>query len=338
MAKKVFVTGATGFVGSYLTRLLLQKGYEVSASKRASSKMDLLRDVHSKVKWMDGDILDIPFLEKSIEGMDLVFHCAAIISFSPKDLEKMMAINVQGTANIVNTCLHQQVRKLIHVSSIAAIGRPKHETSITEKTKWQKSELNTNYAKSKFLAEQEVWRGHSEGLNIGIVNPSIILGAGYWDSGSCKLFHTVYKGLKFYPLGSTGFVDVRDVAQTMLAISISERSGERYITNGSNIPYQQLFDLMADELNVKRPYIKVTPLLRALSWRVEKLKGAITGKHPLITKDTALLSSLSYQYANTKSITELGIKYTPLKTTIRDSCNAFQEYLKLGKINSFPID
>lgn len=336
MSKKVFVTGATGFLGSYLTRLLLEKGYEVSASKRSSSKMDLLQDVHSKIKWIDGDILDVSFLDKAIKGMDLVFHCAAIVSFSPKDVEKMMAINVEGTANIVNLCLHHQVKKLIHVSSIAAIGRTKHEISVTEGTTWQESELNTSYAKSKFFAEQEVWRGHSEGLNIGIVNPSIILGAGYWDSGSCKLFPTVHKGLKFYPIGSTGFVDVRDVAQSMFAIARSEISGERYIINGSNVPYQQLFNMMADGLNVKRPYIKVNPLLRALSWRVEKLKGMITGKHPLITKDTALLSSLSYQYINTKSIEELGIKYTPLGITVKDSCHLFQSHLKSGKIHSFP--
>ncbi|MGK0388208.1 MAG: dihydroflavonol-4-reductase [Maribacter sp.] len=335
MSKKVFITGATGFLGSYLTRLLIEKGYEVSASKRVNSRMDLLQDIHSKVKWIDGDILDVSFLDKAIEGMYLVFHCAAIVSFSPKDVEKMMAINVEGTVNIVNMCLHHQVKKLIHVSSIAAIGRSIHETSITEKTIWQKSELNTSYAKSKFLAEQEVWRGHSEGLNIGIVNPSIILGAGYWDNGSCKLFSTVHKGLKFYPIGSTGFVDVRDVAQSMLAIARSEKAGERYIINGSNTPYQQLFNLMADELEVKRPYIKVNPLLRALSWRIEKLKGKITGNHPLITRDTALLSSLSYQYINTKSIEELGIEYTPLESTVKDSCSLFQDYLKSSDITSF---
>jgi dihydroflavonol-4-reductase len=333
--EKVFVTGATGFLGSYLTRLLIEKGYEVSASKRANSKMDLLQGVYSKIKWVDGDILDVQFLDKAIEGMDLVFHCAAIVSFSPKDLKKMMAINVEGTTNIVNLCLHHQVKKLIHVSSIAAIGRSKHERSVTEKMKWRKSELNTSYAKSKFLAEQEVWRGHSEGLDIGIVNPSIILGAGYWDSGSCKLFSTVHKGLKFYPVGSTGFVDVRDVAESMLAIATSKESGERYIINGSNIPYQQLFNTMADGLSVKRPYIKVNPLLRALSWRVEKLKGKITGEHPLITKDTALLSSLSYQYINTKSIDKLGIRYTPLEITIKDSCSVFQNYLESGNTHSF---
>lgn len=335
MHKKAFVTGATGFVGSYLIRLLLKEGYEVTASKRASSKMDLLRDLHTKVRWLEGDILDIPFLEKAIQGMDLVFHCAAIVSFSPSEQKKMMAINVEGTANIVNICLHHKIKKLIHISSIAAIGRSENETSVTEKTKWQKSELNTLYAKSKFLAEQEVWRGQSEGLNIGIVNPSIILGAGYWNSGSCKLFSTVYKGLKFYPAGSTGFVDVRDVAKSIVTIAKSNKSGERYIINGSNIPYRQLFNLMADELEVKRPYIKVSPILRALSWRVEKLKGMITGKHPLITKDTALLSSLSYQYINTKSTEELNMEYTSLEQTIKDSCNAFKNYLKSGKINAF---
>lgn len=333
MGKQIFITGATGLVGSYLSRALIQQGYKIRASKRKTSKMDLVQDIKSQIEWVEGDILDIPFLEKAIEGVDMVFHCAAIISFSPKEKKKMMAINVEGTANIVNVCLHHHTAKLIHTSSIAAIGRPEHSNLITEKTKWQESELNTNYAKSKFQAELEVWRGHYEGLNIGIVNPSIILGAGYWNHGSSRLFTTVQKGLKYYPLGATGFVDVRDVAKAMILVAESEKTSERYIINGSNVPYRYLFDTIAQELDVTKPSIAVSPFLRKLSWRLEKIRSFFTGKSPLITKDTALLSSLSYEYANAKSIQELGMEYITLEKTITDTARCLSQFTNSGEIH-----
>jgi len=334
MSKQVFITGATGLLGSYLSRSLIKQGYKVRASKRKNSKMDLLKDIQSQIEWVEGDILDIPFLEKAIEGVDLVFHCAAIVSFSPKEQKKMMAINVEGTANIVNICLHYNIPKLIHTSSIAAIGRPEHSNLITEKTKWQESKLNTAYAKSKFQAELEVWRGHYEGLNIGIVNPSIILGAGYWDSGSCKLFKTMQNGLKYYPVGATGFVDVRDVAKAMVLVAKSDKIAERYIINGSNVPYRYLFDTMAKELNVPKPSIEVSPFLRKISWRLEKIRSFFTRKSPLITKDTALLSSLSYEYSNTKSIQDLGMEYISLEKTIKDTSLSLNQFTHSGGIHT----
>lgn len=333
MSKQVFVTGATGFLGSYLSRNLLKNGYKVRASKRVTSKMDLVEDIQSQIEWVEGDVLDVPFLEKAIEDVDFVFHCAAIVSFSPKEHKKMMDINIQGTANIVNICLHHKIPKLIHTSSIAAIGRPEHSNSITEKTKWQENKLNTKYAQSKFQAELEVWRGHYEGLNIGIINPSIILGAGSWNHGSPKLFTTVQKGLKYYPVGTTGFVDVRDVAKSMLLLAESDKISERYIINGANIPYRYLFDKIAEELSVPKPSIKVTPLLRQLSWRLEKFRSIFTRKTPLITKDTALISSLSYEYSNTKSIEELGMEYIPIDKTISDTSQALNNFTQSGKVS-----
>ncbi len=321
MSKKVFVTGATGLLGSHLCRSLIRKGYKIRASKRKNSKMDLVDDIRDKIDWVSGDVLEIPFLEEAINDVDWVFHCAAIVSFSPKERKKMMDINVQGTENIVNVCLHHQVEKLIHTSSIAAIGRPEKMTEpITENTKWEESKLNSAYAKSKFLAEMEVWRGYAEGLPVIIVNPSVILGRGYWDKGSSKLFHKVKNGLKFYPLGSTGFVDVRDVANAMILLAEANINGERFILNGNNTPYSKFLNLVASELNVKAPNIKVSPLLQALSWRVEKIKSLITGKSPLVTKETAQLSSLSYQYSNLKSL-NAGVSYSSLEDTVKHTCH-----------------
>ncbi len=320
MSKKVFVTGATGLVGSHLVPLLLEKGYDVRASKRESSNMDLAQSFVDKIEWVVGDILDVPFLEDVLKDVDWVFHCAAMVSFSPRKVQQMMDVNVTGTANLVNISLHHTIEKFIHTSSIAAIGRPiSHTDMITEKTKWQESSMNSFYAKSKFQAELEVWRGFAEGLPVIIANPSVILGKGHWDTGSSRLFSNVKNGLKVYPPGSTGFVDVRDVAEALLLLAEKNIIGERFILNGTNAPYKDFLDSTAQELGVKPPSIKITPLLQALSWRVEKVRSFFTGKSPLVTKETAQLACSTYQYSNEKS-KAIGITYRNLDDTIRHTC------------------
>ncbi len=329
MKKKVFITGGNGFLGSYLIRLLIKQGYNVKAIKRENSSLELIKDIEDKVEWVIGDIRDSSFLDKEIKNIDWVFHCAAIVSFAPKDIRKMLEINVEGTSNIVNSCLYHSTKKLIHTSSIAAIGRPENNnTLITENTKWQESKLNTAYAKSKFLSELEVWRGHAEGLNIGIINPSVIIGSGFWNSGSCKLFSQVYSGLKFYPTGATGFVDVRDVASAMLKVAVSKENGERYIINGTNAKYQDFFNHIALEFSLPKPHIKVSPVIQHISWRLAKIKGLLQRTSPLITKETAKLSSLQYSYSNQKSIDKLDMNYYSLEQTIEETCQFFLDYQK----------
>jgi nucleoside-diphosphate-sugar epimerase len=282
--------------------------------------MDLVADIKGRIEWVEGDVLDVPFLEDVLEGMDWVFHCAAVISFNPKHVPKMMDVNVTGTGNIVNICLHRRVKKLIHASSIAAIGRPENSYHITETTKWGPSKINSQYAISKFKAEMEVWRGFAEGLWVGIVNPSVILGRGYWDKGSCQLFSRVRDGLAYRPMGATGFVDVLDVVRAMLRVAETAPNGERYVINGTNASYKDFFDAVAKELQVPPPSKDATPFLRGLAWRLEKWRCKLTGKSPLITKETALLSSLSYTYSNEKSVNELGLEYHPLGETIHYTC------------------
>ncbi len=325
MSKKVFVTGATGFLGSYLTRYLVQEGYTVRGLKRKTSRMDLVQECENQVEWIEGDILDVPLLEEAIQDCDWVFHCAAIVSFDPKMKQSMMDINIKGTANVVNICLHHNIEKLIHVSSIAALGRPEHETHITENTKWIESKYNTAYAESKFKSELEVWRGSVEGLNVGIVNPSVILGAGFWEQGSCKLFQKVADGLSFYTEGSNGFVDVRDVAQSMILLAKSSITNERYIINGVNMKFKDFFEEISVLMNKPLPSRKVTPFLGAMAWRLEKIRSFFTGKAPLLTKETVRTASLSYQYSNEKSIQQLEMNYRLIQKTIAETVEVFQE-------------
>ena len=331
-SSKILVTGATGFVGSYLLRLLIKNAYSVRALKRADSPMDLVQDLNdSQVEWVEADVTDLAALETAFAGITEVVHCAAMVSFHPKDYRRMRQVNVNGTANMVNLALDFGVKKFIHVSSIASLGRLKERPNLDENSKWAQSKGNSEYAISKYLSEQEVWRGHAEGLPIAIVNPSVILGSGIWDVGTGRMFQQVHGGLKFWTIGHIGVVDVRDVVKFMLLLMESDISGERYILNAQNISFRDLFFMVADALEKKRPFIKVTPLLAELAWRVEWLKEKLLGAEPVVTKESARASVSSFYYDNAKSLQLPGFSYRPLEETVRETAAQFREAVKDGR-------
>lgn len=327
---KVLVTGGTGFIGSYLTRLLIARGYEVRALRRANSPMDLIAPVAGQVEWVEADVTDLPALEDAFAGVTHVCHCAAMVSFHPRDVRRMMQINVEGTANMVNLALDCGVQKFVHVSSIAALGRAKDRPELSESSSWVQSSGNSQYAISKYRSEQEVWRGQAEGLPVAIVNPSVVLGSGFWQSGSGQMFQKVHEGLRFWSVGRTGVVDVRDVAQAMFLLLESGVTAERYILNAVNIPFRDLFFQVADALGAKRPAIKVSPMLAEVAWRVEWLKEKLTGAQPIVTRESARSSVSQFFYDNAKSLTLPGFAYRPLEQTIRETAAQFLEAAKDG--------
>ena len=324
--KKILVTGGTGFLGSYLLRYLVQKGYNnIFAIRRATSKMDLVEPIEDKIQWVECDILDVKGLEKAMVGVEQIYHAAAMVSFEAKHRKRMHQVNIQGTANVVNLALENNIEKLVHVSSIAALGRRKRLKEINEKTKWEKSNFNSEYAVSKYLSEQEVWRGMAEGLRACIINPSIILGAGFWEEGSASFFSKTNKGNKFYGVGGTGFVDVRDVSRLMIDMMESEMVGEKVIANGENVSYRKVFEIIADSINKKRPSIALNSILGALAWRAEWLRSKITGSSALVTKETVENSFRTWIYQNQKSIDTFNFKYTPIEQTIQETGALFLE-------------
>ncbi len=326
--KKILVTGGTGFLGSYLLRYLVQKGYNnIFAIRRATSKMDLVKPIEDKIHWMECDVLDVKGLEKAMEGVKQIYHSAAMVSFEAKHRKRMYQVNIQGTANVVNLALENNIEKLVHVSSIAALGRRKRLKVISEKTKWEKSNFNSEYGISKYLSEQEVWRGMAEGLRASIINPSIILGAGFWAEGSASFFSKINNGNKFYGIGGTGFVDVRDVSRLMIELMESEMIGEKVIANGENVSYKKVFEMIADSINKKRPSIALNPILGQLAWRVEWLRSRITGSSALVTKETVENSFRTWIYENQKSVDTFNFKYTPIEQTIKETGRLFLEAL-----------
>jgi len=194
---------------------------------------------------------------------------------------------------------------------------------ITETTKWENNKLNTNYATSKFLSERELWRAIAEGLKAVIVNPSAILGAGNWNQGTAKLFTQIWNGLKYYPVGTNGFVDVRDVSKAMIGLMESDIQNERFIISSQNLTYREVLCTIADSLNKKRPSIKVTPVLSNFAWRAAAIKSWLTRSDPLFTKEAAILSSDHFEYSNKKIKDVINIHFTPLQTTIKQTAQAF---------------
>lgn len=320
---KVLITGATGLVGSAVARELLSEGHEVSALYRKNSDRNLLLDIASRIQWIEGDILDITSLEVATEGIDFMVHTAAVVSFVPRDRKMMYKVNIEGTANVVNTCLKSGVRKLCHVSSIAAIGRPDsrkiipgQDITLDENQRWEDSPENSEYAKTKHLAELEVWRGIAEGLNAVIVNPTLILGEGDWSKSSTQIFRYVYKEKPFYTEGLANYVDVLDVAKIIVLLLSSEISGERFLLNAGSISYQNLFNTIADAMRKKRPSFRVGPGLAGIIWRVEAVRTWLLGTKPLITRETAQSAARKTKYNNAKIKNALGFKFQSIEETI----------------------
>jgi nucleoside-diphosphate-sugar epimerase len=324
----IFITGCNGLVGSFVARKLIQEGYQVRALRRKSSDLTLVQDIAAQIEWVEGDILDLPGLSKAMAGVSAVIHSAAMISFAPADKVRMHKINVEGTTNVVNVCLANNVSKLCHVSSVAALGRKKNDQFITEEAKWEHSGYNSNYAQTKYLAELEVWRGIAEGLPAVIVNPSVILGPGNWEQGSTKLFKYVWDERAFYTGGSINYVDVRDVSQIIFQLIHSEITLERFILNGGSIKIKELFDKIATQFGRKPPYMPVNSLLAAVAWRIEYMRSMVTGKEPLITRETAQIAQKEYVYLNEKVKQKLHYSFHPIDDTIAWTCRELKKNSK----------
>lgn len=330
---KTLVTGGTGFLGSYILQHLIQKGHAVRALRRSPKAPAWISpSIMDQVEWVEGDILDVIALQDAMQGVDKVIHSAAIVSFTRKDRKQMYQVNVEGTANVVNIALENNIKKLVHISSVAALGRTAGGGHVNEEKKWEETKVNTNYARSKYMAELEVWRGIGEGLDAVILNPSTILGYGDWNSSSCAIFKNIYEGFPWYSPGINGFVDVDDVARAALLFLESDISEQRYIVNGDTWPFKKLMDTIADGFEKKRPTKQTTPFLMGVAWRMEKIKSAFTGKRPLLTKESARVAQSQTWFENDKILkTVPGFSFTPLEETIKRSCEKYLKQVPPGR-------
>ncbi len=312
----VLVTGASGFLGKHLVRFLSDKGYNVRATY-LNNTPDTESLKMKGVSWVRCDLLDVYTVSDIMQGIDEVYHCAAMVSFNATDKNYIQHVNAESTANVVNQALEVGVRKLIFVSPVAALGRGLTQYPITETDQWEENKNNTAYSRSKYLSEMEVWRAIEEGLNAAIVNPAIMLGNGDWEQGSSRLMKVVDNNFPFYTEGVNGWVDVQDVVRAMYLLMQAEVSSERFILSQGSHSYQYIFNLMAQYL-VRRPaHIRASPLMTSVLWHWNKIKTKITGKQSSITKETARTAQMKCFYNNDKFLQSFpSFSYTPIEKTI----------------------
>ncbi|MEI8279266.1 MAG: NAD-dependent epimerase/dehydratase family protein [Bacteroidota bacterium] len=327
----ILVTGASGFLGQHLVQHLSAQGREVRALYHHTLPGAALKDLKG-VTWMSCDLLDIFEVEEAMKGITEVYHCAAVVSFLPKDRKQIIHTNVESTANIVNEALEQGIRKMIFVSSVAALGRNQAQKEINEDEEWEESEQNSAYGISKYMAEMEVWRGIGEGLNAVVINPGIILGEGNWNTGSAQMIKVAYDEFPFYTEGINAWVDVKDVVHAMDMLMKSPIQAERFIMSAGNYAYKEIFAMMARSLDRRAPRIKASELMTGIVWRLGALKYSIMGTKPLITRETARNAHKQSLYNNEKLLRYLPeFSYTPVEQTIQRMAKA---YLTRSKLNA----
>lgn len=325
--QKVLVTGGTGFVGAYIIKELVEKGYAVRAIRRSNKVPFFISPaILNKVEWVNCDIVDVISLDEALKDVDAVIHAAALVSFDKKDRKQMYNTNVDGTANIVNLSLENGTKKLVHISSISALGRTFTGEKVNEEKKWMDSKLNSHYGISKNKAEMEVWRGMGEGLNAVIINPSTVLGFGNWHDSSCAIFKNSYKGFPWYTNGVNGFVSVEDVAKVAVLLMESNISEERFIVNHENWEFKKLFDSIAGGFGQKKPTWEATPFLSGIAWRIEKIKSSLRNTKPLLTRETARIALSKTYWQNDKILAALpGFSFMPLESCIIKACKNYAD-------------
>jgi len=329
--KSVLVTGGTGFVGSYIVRELLLNHYKVRVLARPSSDLHLLEGIRADIEVVEGDLLDIFSLEEAMKDMDLLINAAAVVSHQKTNRKRMLQVAIQGTGDLANTALRYGIKKMIHISSIAALGRMEEINDIDEHQIFGHSKFDTAYGLSKFLAEQEIWRACAEGLPAVILNPSFIIGAGKWSRSTPKYFDKIYKGLHHFPSGINGFVDVRDVAKAALKSLESPNSGERLIISAENQSYETIFKAIGEGLQVKSSWKIISPALRLLLKWFRYLPLNQDKELCSLQDDFLQIASMNSMYQNAKSIELLHMDYTPVARSIEDTCKIYLKNKAQGK-------
>lgn len=324
----VLVTGGTGLVGAHLVLHLIESGESVRAIYRNLESIQKTKDLFSlykkdalfeKISWIQVDITDVPSLETAFENVEYVYHCAALISFDPKDEDLLRKTNIEGTANIVNFCIAKAVKKLCFVSTIAALGDLKeNEKIITEEAEWNPEKPHSDYAISKYGAEMEIWRGQQEGLETVIINPGVIIGPGFWEQGSGLLFKKVANGLSFYTNGITGFIAVPDVVKIAVKLMKNGHLNDRFTLIAENIDFRDLLNSIADSLNAKRPSIHASPLLVNILYRIDWFFSNILGQKRKLDKATAKASYAKNWYSSEKIKNTLATEFLDIHQYIKD--------------------
>ncbi|GAA3596079.1 NAD-dependent epimerase/dehydratase family protein [Flavivirga amylovorans] len=330
----ILVTGGTGLVGSHLLYKLASSNEKIRAIYRTERKLANVKSVFATytnnyeplfktIEWVKADLLDIPALSEAFKEVTHVYHCAAFVSFDPNKYQTLRKTNIEGTANIANLCLSNTVSKLCYVSSIATLGNAINNEDINEDTIWNPEDDNSVYAITKYGAEMEIWRATQEGLNVVIVNPGVILGAGIWRYGTGSFFKKAHKGFKYYTSGTVALIAVEDVVSIMIRLIKSDIINERFVLVAEHWTYKKFLQALSKSVNAKPPEKMISNWLLKLAWKLDWLKTRLTGKRRQLTKHIAISLSTKTNYSSHKVITALNYKFKPIDKTITTIGNLY---------------
>ncbi len=319
----IAITGANGLLGNFILKKFAEEKKSIIGIKRKTSDLSMV-SLPKEMEWREADINDSVSLMEALKNVDTVIHTAAVVSFDPRAKEKIYSTNVSGTRNVVNACLALGIPRLIFISSVAALGRKKGQAKIDEGNKWVDSDLNSDYAKSKYFAELEVYRGQEEGLNISVINPSVILAPANANKSSAQVFKYVHQEKLFYVEGAINYVDVRDVADMVFIIYQNNLTGEKFIANAGQVGLKELMEKIASRLGKKAPSIRINHrLLKMAAW-LEEMRCRLTGSEALVSRQSVKVPGEKYIYNNQKSIDQLKMAYRSLDETLDWCCKHYR--------------
>jgi nucleoside-diphosphate-sugar epimerase len=331
----ILVTGGTGLVGSHLLYHLVKDGEKVRAIFRSEDSLVKVRAVlrsykaesaMDKIEWVKADVTDYFSLKDCFEGVEKVYHAAAVVSFDKAHYEELMQVNVEGTRLLVNLCLEFPVQKLCYVSSVAALGEYPDKRCIDEEAPWQFDDHTSYYSVSKYYAENEVWRASEEGLDVVIVNPSTIIGFAAAYDGSSSIIYRVKKGLNYYTTGSNGFIGVNDVVKAMLQLMNSNVVNQRFILVSENLTFQQLLTTIAEGLEKRAPTKKASKLLAHLLLLVYKIKAFLSGGSAKISKEALAVAYGNKCYSSERISKELNFRFQPMNEVIAEATSHYLQF------------
>lgn len=327
----ILVTGATGIVGSHILAELLQRNNSVRVLTRETRSrqpiLQILRHHNIRpdaIEYVKGDINDPVSLRDAVRGCEEVYHCAAMVSFQPNDRKALFQTNIQGTANVVNACLEQGIKKLCYISSTSAIGDEWIDGYLREESLWTTDKGRSAYSISKRYAELEVCRGREEGLNAVILNPAVVIGPGRWGESSTSLILSCVKGMRYYSSGENGFVDARDVARFATDAMEQGRFNDRYLLVGENLGFKDLFTLICQQLGKRPPSVAIPEALAGLAGKgLQWLESA--GYSGSLTSENIKSAYRKNRYSAERS-KKAGLVYFPISEAVAYTVEVYKKH------------
>ena len=330
----ILVTGGTGLVGSHLIYQLTLENNVIRATHRADSDIERVKllfkfyskdfnQLFKKIEWIEADLNNLSQLQDAFKDISFVYHCAAYISFDPSSYETLRRVNIRGTANIVNLCINNKIKKLCHVSSVATLGYNIKE--IDENNYWDGNKHKSAYAISKYGAEMEVWRGVQEGVKSVIINPGIIIGPGFSKSAFGTIIKMVTNKKRFHTCGKTGYVDVRDIANIMIRLMNSKIENERYILVNKNLSYKKVIDMVSSNLGMKNKSTFVSKSKLKIALVFDLVSSKFFNKERKLSKALCKTLTRNFNYSSKKIKKDLNFEFTSILETFEKSCQFYSQ-------------